>query len=146
VNFTETLEAHNTLRPECSFAILLGHSNKLHGAESFLRRYWSDSHTGGSKEFYLLGYNAVQFSLKSTDVSEELSLLCFPPGLILGLFLDPEDGGEMFLRNVNLISNVLHGVILQKIKTLHNSLSFTQEIICSLWNPKHYYCVHKTLS
>jgi hypothetical protein len=44
--------------------------------------------SGGYKEFYLLGYN----------------VLCFPPaftlGFLLGLFFNPEDGRNMFLRNV----------------------------------------------
>jgi hypothetical protein len=35
---------------------------------------------------------------------------CFHAGFLLGLFLDPEDGGDMFLRNVGL-----HSVISQKI-------------------------------
>jgi hypothetical protein len=33
---------------------------------------------------------------KSTDVSEEL----FHDGFLLGLFFDPEDGSDVFLRNV----------------------------------------------
>jgi hypothetical protein len=33
---------------------------------------------------------------------------------MLGLFFDPEDVGDMFLRNVRLVVNRLHGVISQK--------------------------------
>jgi hypothetical protein len=29
---------------------------------------------------------------------------CFHAGFFLGLFFDPEDGGDMFLRNVGLLS------------------------------------------
>jgi hypothetical protein len=34
-------------------------------------------------------------------------------GFLLGLFFDPEDGGNMFIRNVCLLST-LHGIISQK--------------------------------
>jgi hypothetical protein len=34
---------------------------------------------------------------------------------LLGLF-SLEDGGDMFLRNVGLLSKVLHGVISQKVE------------------------------
>jgi hypothetical protein len=37
----------------------------------------------------------------STDVSEEsLLATCFHAGFLLDLCLDPEDGDDMFLRNV----------------------------------------------
>jgi hypothetical protein len=38
----------------------------------------------------------------------------------LCLFFDPEDGSEIFLRDVGWLSNGLSGVISQKIATLHN--------------------------
>jgi hypothetical protein len=40
---------------------------------------------------------------------------CFRAGFLLGLFLDPDDGGDIFLRNVWSALNGLHGVISQKI-------------------------------
>jgi hypothetical protein len=36
---------------------------------------------------------------------------CFQADFLLGLFFDPEDGGDMFLRNVGLTFNGLHGVM-----------------------------------
>jgi hypothetical protein len=41
---------------------------------------------------------------KSTEISEEhiaLLAICFQAGFLFGLFFDPEDGGDMFLRNVS---------------------------------------------
>jgi hypothetical protein len=35
---------------------------------------------------------------------------------LLGLFFDPEDGGDIFLRNIGLTFNGLHGVISPKIE------------------------------
>jgi hypothetical protein len=37
-----------------------------------------------------------------TDVSEEQNLLptCFYADFLLGLFFDPQDGGDIFFRNV----------------------------------------------
>jgi hypothetical protein len=40
---------------------------------------------------------------------------CFHADFVLGLFFDPEDGDDMFLRNVCCLFNGLHGVISQKI-------------------------------
>jgi hypothetical protein len=44
------------------------------------------SHSGGYEEFYVMGYNSPRDT-------------CFHAGFLLGLFFDPEDGGDMFLRN-----------------------------------------------
>jgi hypothetical protein len=33
-------------------------------------------------------------------IIKNLLATCFPAGFLLGLFCDPEDGGDMFLRNV----------------------------------------------
>jgi hypothetical protein len=38
--------------------------------------------------------------------------MCLLAGFLLGLFFDPEDGGDMFLLNVCFTG--LHGVISQK--------------------------------
>jgi hypothetical protein len=37
-------------------------------------------------------------------------------GFLLGLFFDPEDGGDMFLLNVRMIFNGLREIIFQKIE------------------------------
>jgi hypothetical protein len=34
------------------------------------------------------------------DIRRALLATCFYAGFLLGLFFDPEDGGDMFLRNV----------------------------------------------
>jgi hypothetical protein len=39
----------------------------------------------------------------------------------LGLFFDPENGGNILLRNVGLLSNGLHGVVSQKIVLFINT-------------------------
>jgi hypothetical protein len=42
---------------------------------------------------------------------------CFHAGFLLVFFFEPEDGGDIFLRNVDeLTFNGLHGVISQKIE------------------------------
>jgi hypothetical protein len=45
---------------------------------------------------------------------------CFHAGFLLGLFFNPEDGGDMFFRNVGLTFNGLHGLISQKIKLFND--------------------------
>jgi hypothetical protein len=66
------------------------------------------------KEYHLLAYNAVN----SAECQPTIRRNVLPPssgskksvkaggmkrsaGFLLGLFLDPEDGGNMFLRNVS---------------------------------------------
>jgi hypothetical protein len=40
-------------------------------------------------------------AVANTKVSLEILLAtCFHAGFLLGLYFDPEDGGDMFLRNV----------------------------------------------
>jgi hypothetical protein len=82
------------------------------------RRIW-DSHSGGYEKYYLLGYNAVYsveskptFRRKINPPSSGIRIsrarnqlaTCFRAGSLLGLFFDCEDGGDMFFRNVGLLS------------------------------------------
>jgi hypothetical protein len=59
------------------------------------------------EEFYLLGYNAVrsvasqQTSMKAGDKPIALHATCFHAGFLFCVFFYPEDGGEIFLRNVS---------------------------------------------
>jgi hypothetical protein len=58
-------------------------------------------------EYSLLGYNAV-WSVESEPMfrrsilppSSALLAICFHASFLFGLFFDPEDRGDMFLRNV----------------------------------------------
>jgi hypothetical protein len=68
----------------------------------------SGSDSAGYKEFYVLGYNAV-YSVENPptflrNISQVASRVqyatCFHAGFLLGLLFDPEDGRDMFLRNV----------------------------------------------
>jgi hypothetical protein len=45
----------------------------------------------------------------------------FHAGCLLGLFFDPEDEGDMFLRNVNLLYKELRGVMSQMIELFTDS-------------------------
>jgi hypothetical protein len=49
------------------------------------------------EQFYLLGYNAVK-------QADNCAYYLFYSGFLLGLFLDPEDRGYNFLRNVGWLS------------------------------------------
>jgi hypothetical protein len=44
--------------------------------------------------------SAESSSLKNNPSVEALLAICFDTGFLLGSFFDPEDGGNMFLRNV----------------------------------------------
>jgi hypothetical protein len=59
-----------------------------------------------NEEFCLLGYSVV-YSVERqvtfrTNMTPQSALLatCFDAGFLLALFFDPEDGGDVFLRNV----------------------------------------------
>jgi hypothetical protein len=57
---------------------------------------------------------SVPFFLSDTEVNKLESIVdhprwallatCFRAGFLLGLFIDPEDGVDMFLQNVSLLS------------------------------------------
>jgi hypothetical protein len=53
----------------------------------------------GPEEFYLQGYNAMWF-VESQQTFWKNTATCFQAGFLLGLCFDPEDGGNMFIRNV----------------------------------------------
>jgi hypothetical protein len=42
-----------------------------------------------------------RYSLQHLVLKLTLLATCFHDGFLLGLFFDPEDGGDMFLRNVS---------------------------------------------
>jgi hypothetical protein len=54
-----------------------------------------------SKEFSLMGYNAIQCGESQPTFQWNISLPSSGlVGFLLGLLFDPEDGDNMFLRNV----------------------------------------------
>jgi hypothetical protein len=72
-------------------------------------RIWGP-HSGGYESYYLLGYNAVSSveskpkfrrNISPPPSGSTLLATCFQAGFLLGLFFDPEDGDDMFLRNVS---------------------------------------------
>jgi hypothetical protein len=73
------------------------------------------SHSGGYEVYYLLGYNTVwsvesppafrrNISPPSSGSNKRRLVTCFHTGILLDLFFDLEDGGNMFLRNVGWLS------------------------------------------
>jgi hypothetical protein len=51
-------------------------------------------------------------------------------GFLLGLFVDPEDGGDMFLGEVDRFSTGLHGVIFKNIELLIVLLFISRSFQC----------------
>jgi hypothetical protein len=67
----------------------------------------SGSHTGGYEEFCLLVYNSLYsseskptFRRNMSASSGQVLATCFHFEFFLHLFFDPEDEGDIFLRNV----------------------------------------------
>jgi hypothetical protein len=50
--------------------------------------------SSGDEQFYLLGYNIIQ--------SVDYACYLLRDSFLLGLFFDPESGGDIFLRNATL--------------------------------------------
>jgi hypothetical protein len=81
------------------------------------------------KEFYLLGFNAVQSDRSPKEITEEYTASIFKgqrasqarnrcqllAGYLIGLFFGPENGGSTFLPKCWRIFTGLHGVTSQKI-------------------------------
>jgi hypothetical protein len=72
--------------------------------------------------------NAAGIAMREIVGKNTISLLvtCFHTGFLLGLSFDPENGGNMFLRNVGLTFNGLHGIISQ------NIVLFSDNLVCNI--------------
>jgi hypothetical protein len=53
--------------------------------------------------------------LEVSPASRTLPATFFQAGFLLASFFDPEDGGDIFVRNVGLTFNGLYGVMPQRI-------------------------------
>jgi hypothetical protein len=75
--------------------------------------------------YYIFWDMAQCIPLKSTDVSEGHvpSNFCYllPRGFLLGLFFDPEVGGDIFLRDVGNFQRTTRRFILED-RTLHTHI------------------------
>jgi hypothetical protein len=54
------------------------------------------------------------FSESKSDPSESFACYMLQVGFLLGLFMDPEDGSDVFAQNFVLTFNGLDGIISQK--------------------------------
>jgi hypothetical protein len=55
------------------------------------------------KSYFTIFWDITPCSLWQ-QVAKALLATCFHAGFFLGLFFDPEDGGDMFLRNVGSLT------------------------------------------
>jgi hypothetical protein len=66
--------------------------------------------SGGYEDFCLMGCNAVQsvenqpMFRMNTSPPSSFAFCLLHAGFLLGLFFNPEDGSDMFLRNVSRLS------------------------------------------
>jgi hypothetical protein len=77
-------------------------------------RIWN-SHNSVYEEVYVLGYNTVQ-SIENQLCFSACYLL--PAGYLLGLFFDPEDGGDHVPLKCQMTFSGLYSVISEKIEPL----------------------------
>jgi hypothetical protein len=80
------------------------------------------SHSGGYEEFYLLGDNAMQ-SVESQTTFRSSRKPSFPTAFRpITCLANPEDGGNVLLRNVGWLSSDYMALYLEDRWTLHTSL------------------------
>jgi hypothetical protein len=67
------------------------------GAGSLILSYGQ----GNKNSAPLFHFPSVSYITQNSGWLIALFATCFHAGFLLGLFLDPEEGGDMFLRNVS---------------------------------------------
>jgi hypothetical protein len=96
-------------------------------------------HFGGTCHLPLQGRRISQ----ARNKRDALHATCFHTGFLRGLFY-PEDGGDMFLRNVGWFFNGLHGIVFQKIELFKTVVvrSSNPNKYNVTWSISNYQCFH----